>query len=144
MFETEVRVERTTPYLAGVPGRHPRALGWVAVEVLPLARGGDAEQPPVAMGERQRRGLAPGRSPGRQHDVRRRAGWRWAGLVSGLFVPTRSGVSACCRVVLALLAPPRPTGLQRTLIGLGVPGRVPGRRYRLPVQYAVAPGGLGG
>ena len=64
------------------------------------------------------------------------------GLVSGLFLPTLSGVSASSRVVLALLASPLPTGLQRALIGLGVRGRVSGRRYRLPVQYAVAPGGL--
>ena len=64
------------------------------------------------------------------------------GLVSGLFLPTLSGVSASSRVVLALLASSRPSGLQRALIGLGVRGRVSGRRYRLPVQYAVAPGGL--
>lgn len=64
------------------------------------------------------------------------------GAVSGLFLPTLSGVSASSRVVLALLASSRPTGLQRALIGLGVSGRVSGRQYRLPVQYAVAPGGL--
>jgi deazaflavin-dependent oxidoreductase (nitroreductase family) len=64
------------------------------------------------------------------------------GLVSGLFLPTLSGVSAASRVVLALLVSHRPTGLQRALLGLEVRGRVSGRRYRLPVQYAVAPGGL--
>lgn len=64
------------------------------------------------------------------------------GLVSGLFLPTLSGVSASSRVVLALLASSRPFGLQRALIGMGVRGRVSGRQYRFPVQYAVAPGGL--
>ena len=64
------------------------------------------------------------------------------GLVSGLFLPTLSGVSASSRAVLALLASSHPSGLQRALIGLGVRGRVSGRRYRFPVQYAVAPGGL--
>lgn len=64
------------------------------------------------------------------------------GLVSGLFLPTLSGVSASSRVVLALLASPWPSGLQRALIGLEVRGRVSGRRYRFPVQYAVAPGGI--
>lgn len=64
------------------------------------------------------------------------------GLVSGLFLPTLSGVSASSRAVLALLASSRPSGLQRSLLGLGVRGRVSGRQYRFPVQYAVAPGGL--
>lgn len=64
------------------------------------------------------------------------------GLVSGLFLPTLSGVSASSRAVLALLASSHPSGLQRALIGLGVRGRVSGRRYRFPVRYAVAPGGL--
>lgn len=64
------------------------------------------------------------------------------GLVTGLFVPTLSGVSASSRAVLALLSSSRPPGLQRALIGLGLRGRSSGRWYRFPVQYAVAPGGL--
>lgn len=64
------------------------------------------------------------------------------GLVSGLYLSTLSGVSASSRAVLALLASSHPAGLQRALIGLGVRGRVTGRQYRFPVQYAVAPGGL--
>lgn len=64
------------------------------------------------------------------------------GLVSGLFLPSLSGASASSRAVLALLASPRPTGVQRNLIGLGVRGKVSGRQYRFPVQYAVASAGL--
>ena len=65
------------------------------------------------------------------------------GVVSRWFLPSLNGASGFDRVVLALLAShPRP-GLQRALIGLEVRGRVTGRWHRLPVQYAVAPGGLG-
>lgn len=64
------------------------------------------------------------------------------GLVSGLFLPTLSGVSASGRAVLALLASSRSSGVQRSLLGLGVRGRISGRQYRFPVQYAVAPDGL--
>lgn len=64
------------------------------------------------------------------------------GVVSGWFLPSLDGASGFDRVVLALLASHRRPGLQRALIGLEVRGRVTGRWHRLPVQYAVAPGGL--
>lgn len=64
------------------------------------------------------------------------------GVVSGWFLPSLDGASGFNRVVLALLASHRRPGLQRALIGLEVRGRVTGRWHRLPVQYAVAPGGL--
>ncbi|MCB0895910.1 MAG: hypothetical protein KDB43_11140 [Nocardioidaceae bacterium] len=64
------------------------------------------------------------------------------GLVSGLFLPSLSGASASSRAVLALLATSRPSGVQRNLLGLGVRGRISGRQYRFPVQYAVASAGL--
>lgn len=64
------------------------------------------------------------------------------GVMSGWFLPSLSGASATNRVVLALLTSHRRSGLQRALVGLEVRGRVSGPRYHLPVQYAVAPGGL--
>lgn len=64
------------------------------------------------------------------------------GLVSGLFLPSLSGASASSRAVLALLATSRPSGVQRNLLGLCVRGRISGRQYRFPVQYAVASAGL--
>ena len=81
-----------------------------------------------------------GRAPhGRAHRGGRRHG---PGLVSGLFLPSLSGASASSRAVLALLATSRPSGVQRNLLGLGVRGRISGRQYRFPVQYAVASAGL--
>ena len=64
------------------------------------------------------------------------------GVVSGWFLPSLDGASGFNRVVLALLASHRRPGLQRALVGLEVRGRVSGRWHRLPVRYAVAPGGL--
>lgn len=64
------------------------------------------------------------------------------GVVSGWFLPSLNGAAGLNRVVLALLASHRRPGLQRALIGLEVRGRVSGRWHRLPVQYAVGPGGL--
>lgn len=64
------------------------------------------------------------------------------GSVSGWFLTSLTGASARDRAVLTLLASHRRSRLQRAVIGLEVRGRVSGRPYRLPVQYAVAPGGL--
>jgi F0F1-type ATP synthase assembly protein I len=64
------------------------------------------------------------------------------GLTSGWFLPSLQGTSGSGRVVLALLASRRRSGLPRALLGLEVRGCVSGRAYRLPVRYAVAPGGL--
>lgn len=64
------------------------------------------------------------------------------GAVSGLFLPSLSGISVSSRAVLRLLGRSGTTRLGASLIGLEVRGRVSGRGLRLPVQYAVAPGGL--
>lgn len=64
------------------------------------------------------------------------------GLLSGWFLPSLDGPAPAGRVVLALLAARHLSVLRGALLGLEVRGRVTGRPYRLPVQYAVAPGGL--
>lgn len=64
------------------------------------------------------------------------------GTVSGWYLPSLSGPPPSARIVLALLRTHRVAGLRGALLGLEVRGRRTGRPYRLPVQYAVAPGGL--
>ncbi|WP_395692907.1 hypothetical protein [Nocardioides sp.] len=64
------------------------------------------------------------------------------GLVSGVFLPTLSGLSASSHAVLALLESPRGETMGRSLVGLAVTGTVSGRTYRLPVQYARTGAGL--
>ncbi|MBA2953708.1 DUF385 domain-containing protein [Nocardioides sp. MAH-18] len=64
------------------------------------------------------------------------------GLVTGWFLPALDGPPTSGRIVLAALRTHRFRGLHASLVGLEVVGRHTGRRYRFPVQYAVAPGGL--
>lgn len=64
------------------------------------------------------------------------------GLVTGWFLPALDGPPASGRLVLTALRTHRFRGLHASLVGLEVVGRHTGRRYRFPVQYAVAPGGL--
>jgi len=64
------------------------------------------------------------------------------GLVSGFFVPALDGPPTSGRLVLAALRTHRFRGLHGSVVGLEVQGRRTGRRFRFPVQYAVAPGGL--
>jgi deazaflavin-dependent oxidoreductase (nitroreductase family) len=64
------------------------------------------------------------------------------GLVSGWFLPSLDGPAPSARLVLHLLGRHHPTRLRRALVGLEVIGRRSGRPVRLPVQFAVAPGGL--
>lgn len=64
------------------------------------------------------------------------------GAVTGWFLPSLDGATMSNRAVLALLASPRSSKLGQALIGLEVHGRATGRPVELPVQYAVAPGGL--
>jgi hypothetical protein len=64
------------------------------------------------------------------------------GALTGLFLPSLSGPPVSSRWVLRRLGSAHPMGLQRALVGLAVRGRVTGRTYRFPVQYAVAPAGL--
>jgi deazaflavin-dependent oxidoreductase (nitroreductase family) len=45
------------------------------------------------------------------------------------------------RIVLGRVAAGRPSALARSVVGLEVVGRVSGRRYRFPVQYAAASDG---
>jgi hypothetical protein len=64
------------------------------------------------------------------------------GAVSGLLLSSLTGTSMVSRLVLAVLASPRRAMLPGGILGLEVSGRTSGRRYRLPVQWAIAPGGL--
>jgi deazaflavin-dependent oxidoreductase (nitroreductase family) len=64
------------------------------------------------------------------------------GAVSCAFLGSLDGPSLSGRVVLALLRTHHPSGLRGAVVGLEVRGRRSGRAYRLPVMYAVAPGGL--
>jgi hypothetical protein len=64
------------------------------------------------------------------------------GAVSGVLLPSLTGTSMVSRLVLAVLASPRSVMLPRGILGLEVSGRTSGRSYRLPVQWAIAPGGL--
>nr|WP_246299430.1 nitroreductase/quinone reductase family protein [Nocardioides panaciterrulae] len=64
------------------------------------------------------------------------------GVVTGWHLASLTGPPAHNRVVLDLLASPWRGRLDRRVLGLEVRGRATGRRYRLPVQYAVDDDGL--
>lgn len=64
------------------------------------------------------------------------------GVVAGRFLPSLNGMSSISRVVLSVLASHYGAAARASLVGLQVRGRVSGRWYALPVQYAVTPGGL--
>ena len=64
------------------------------------------------------------------------------GLVTAWNLALLTGAPAHNRVVLDLLASPWRGRLNRRVLGLKVRGRATGRRYRLPVQYAVDDEGL--
>lgn len=64
------------------------------------------------------------------------------GLVTGWFLPSLTGAPPHNRAVLGLLASPWRGRLDRRVVGLAVRGRVTGRSFRFPVQYAVDEHGL--
>lgn len=64
------------------------------------------------------------------------------GLVTGWFLPSLTGAPPVNRIVLGLLGSPFRGHLDRSLLGLSVLGRVSGRTFRFPVQYAVDSLGL--
>lgn len=58
------------------------------------------------------------------------------GLVTGWFIPSLDGSPAYSRVVLGVLSSPTHGLADGTLAGLRVRGRVTGRAFELPVQFA--------
>ncbi len=64
------------------------------------------------------------------------------GLVSGVFLPSLDGPPVRDRVVVRTLGSPLHRLLDGSLLALRVRGRVTGRSFELPVQYAVDADGL--
>ncbi|MGZ4609129.1 MAG: nitroreductase/quinone reductase family protein [Actinomycetes bacterium] len=64
------------------------------------------------------------------------------GLATGWFLPTLDGPPAYNRVVLRLLGSPAHGALDGALVALRVRGRVTGRTFELPVQYAETEAGV--